>query len=134
MFWALAVIFVLLCASDGVGIGVRVVYAVLAGLAFGAGERLRKSTSQGLRLTRDALETANGEVLFTMDNVDHIDSGIFAFKPPTGFTVVTRTSGRFAWHPGLWWRVGRRVGVGGVTPRGPGKFMAELLKQELQRR
>jgi hypothetical protein len=33
----------------------------------------------------------------------------------------------FAWVPGLWWRIGKRVGVGGVTPSQPARYMAEVM-------
>ena len=32
-----------------------------------------------------------------------------------------------AWTPGIWWRLGRRIGVGGLT--GEDAAMAELLEE-----
>jgi hypothetical protein len=32
-----------------------------------------------------------------------------------------------AWYPGLWWRMGRRVGIGGVTSAAQTKAMAEII-------
>jgi len=32
-----------------------------------------------------------------------------------------------AWSPGMWWRMGRRVGIGGTVAAGPAKFMAEQI-------
>jgi hypothetical protein len=36
--------------------------------------------------------------------------------------------------PGLWWRAGRRVAVGGVTSRAEGKAVAELINVMLAER
>jgi hypothetical protein len=52
-------------------------------------------------------------------------------KPSNGFTVVMETKQPRAWAPGLWWRVGRRVGVGGVTGASQTKFMAEQIALRL---
>jgi len=43
------------------------------------------------------------------------------------YAVVLRSPARFKWVPGLYWRVGRRIGVGGATHPSQAKAMAELL-------
>jgi hypothetical protein len=60
--------------------------------------------------------------------------GALAFKPSNGFPVTLRARGPFVWEPGLWWRIGRRVGVGGVTPGTPARFMAERMQERIARR
>jgi hypothetical protein len=32
------------------------------------------------------------------------------------------------WVPGLWWRIGRSVGVGGMTGAAETKMMAEMIE------
>jgi hypothetical protein len=39
----------------------------------------------------------------------------------------TRGAGR-RWQPGLWWRLGKRVGVGGVAPGHQTKAMAQIIE------
>ena len=56
-----------------------------------------------------------------------VDRGVFAFKPSNGFLVRTREKAGNVWAPGLWWRLGRRVGVGGMTASAEAKFMSEIL-------
>ena len=41
--------------------------------------------------------------------------------------LKTRTPGPRVWRPGIWWRIGRRVGIGGVMPGHQTKAMAEIL-------
>jgi len=48
-------------------------------------------------------------------------------KPTNGFVVRARNSMPAAWTPGIWWRLGRRIGVGRLT--GEGETMAELLDE-----
>ena len=63
-----------------------------------------------------------------------MDRGAFAFKPSNGFMLKLSRKGPFAWEPGIWWRIGRRVGVGGVTPGTPAKVMAEMIQERITRR
>ncbi len=108
-------------------------------VAIGAGalwlaERMRRATSGEVRLTREALVDGEGEVLCRLEDVVGIDRGMFAFKPSNGFVVRLAGPARRRWAPGLWWRLGRRVGVGGVVPSGQGRFMAEMIAQLLVQR
>jgi hypothetical protein len=80
-----------------------------------------------IELTETEIRTSNGEVLARMDEILAVDRGAFAFKPSNGFTLKLNTKKPRAWAPGLWWRFGRRVGVGGVTSAGQAKFMAEQI-------
>lgn len=101
-------------------------------LAFGGAtllvaERLRRATLLGLVLTEDELRDTGGQVLARLDNIASVDRGAFAFKPSNGFILRLAEPAPRTWAPGLWWRYGRRVGVGGVTPAGPAKYMAEQI-------
>lgn len=95
-------------------------------MAFGA-LGLYRATQHHIELTRSELRDSAGHVLAEIDNIAGIDRGAFAFKPSQGFLVRLKTPRPRHWAPGLWWRVGRFVGVGGVTPAGEGKFMAEMI-------
>jgi hypothetical protein len=97
-------------------------------------EALRRATSVGLELTRAELRTTRGEVLARVEDIAAIDRGVFAFKPASGFILRVREKGPFGWSPGLWWRIGRRIGVGGVTGRDEGRYMADVIAAMLLER
>ena len=131
-FWVLAgLLAALALTAEGLTLGARGAFLIGAGLAFAMGARLRSATRVSLVLTDTTMETSAGEVLFRLDDIDHLDRGLFAFKPPNGFSVVVKNKGPGAWQPGLYWRMGRRYGLGGVTAPAEGKFMAEMLAQKL---
>ncbi|MDX8354393.1 hypothetical protein [Cognatiyoonia sp. IB215182] len=130
-------------------LGILVLYTALAHppsigwlvflLAFGIGalwlaERLRRATLLRIDLTATDIRDSAGTVLATMDEIRAVDRGVFAFKPSNGFTLVMDTKMPRGWAPGLWWRLGRRVGVGGVTSAGQAKFMAEQIAFRLNQR
>jgi hypothetical protein len=97
-------------------------------------QRMWRATAHRLELTPEGLRSSDGRVLAPMADVVAVDRGVFAFKPSNGFTVKLSRKGSFAWEPGLWWRIGRRVGVGGVTHRTPAKIMAEMMEMRIARR
>ncbi|MCF2871911.1 hypothetical protein L0664_12605 [Octadecabacter sp. G9-8] len=108
-------------------------------IALGAGtlvvaERLRRATLLGIVLTETEVRDTAGQVLTTLDNIRSVDRGAFAFKPSNGFVLRLHERAPRVWAPGLWWRFATRIGVGGVTPAGPAKYMAEQIALRITER
>ena len=95
-------------------------------------ERLRRATTHVIELTDTELRDSSGTVLARIDEIRSVVRGTFALKPSNGFTLVLHSKKPRAWMPGLWWRLGRRVGVGGVTNAGQAKFMAERISMMIK--
>ena len=106
----------------------------LGALCLWAAERMRLATTLAVELTRDGLRTSDGEEIAAMDNITSVDRGMFVFKPSNGFIVRLKASTPRRWQPGIWWRFGGRVGIGGVTPGAQGKIMADMLAAMLLER
>ncbi len=96
-------------------------------------ERLRRATRLSIELTETELRDNTGTTLAVMEDIKGVERGVFALKPSNGFTLILKNKKPRAWAPGLWWRLGRRVGVGGVTSAGQAKFMAEQIAFRLGR-
>lgn len=110
-------------------------FLVLVGAgALWMAERMRRATETCIELTRSELRDTVGDCIARVEDIERLDRGMFAFKPSNGFLITTRASGARAWRPGLWWRMGRRIGVGGVTPAAQTKFMSEMLAAMLAER
>lgn len=108
-------------------------------LGFGAvvlwlAENMRRATKIGVVLTRDALQTTDGQVLVRVEDMQGVVRGSFSLKPSNGFSVLTKERQTRGWAPGVWWKFGKRVGVGGVTAASQAKFMSELLAAMLAER
>lgn len=113
--------------------------AVVLLVAFGAAcfwlaDLLRRSTQGGLILTEAGLCDAGGRMIAPVEQMVAVSRGAFAFKPSNGFLLTLDRSDRMRWAPGLWWRIGRRVGVGGVISGAEGRFMAERIHMILTER
>ncbi len=98
------------------------------------GDKMRRATEGWITLSDTALVTQAGEVIAHLDEIEKVERGMLAFKPSNGFMIKTTTPAPRRWEPGLWWRMGRRIGVGGVTPASQSKVMADLISAKLMMR
>ena len=116
-------------------IAIAVALLALAGLAAVAlGDVMRRATAHGLELTRHALRDSRGRVLAEVEQIVRVHRGVFAFKPSNGFKLTLARAHDAAWMPGIWWRFGRQLGVGGVIPGTQAKYMAEVLEHLIAER
>jgi len=104
------------------------------GLSLWLAERMRQATAGQLLLTDAGLEDGDGRLIAPIGRIVAVSRGAFAFKPSNGFVLTMDRGDGFAWQPGLWWRIGRRIGVGGVISGAEGKFMAEMVDVLLSER
>lgn len=106
----------------------------LGGAALVLGEKMRRATQGKVVLTEEGLFDGEGRLLAPIEEITGVERGPFAMKPSNGFMVrLSKARGR-AWAPGLWWRMGHRLGVGGVTPAAQAKVMSEALTVLLMER
>jgi hypothetical protein len=88
-----------------------------------------------LILKRDGLFDNQGQQICSLSNIAEVDRGWFSFKPSNGFLLRLHDSGGLKWSPGLYWRIGKYLGVGGAISPSQTKEMSDkilLLKQEIE--
>jgi len=108
----------------------------MGGLALWMADKMRRATAGAIELTATELRDSDGTVIARVEDIIGLDRGVFAFKPSNGFLLRTKpgTGGDRIWRPGLWWRIGRRIGVGGMTPGSQTKFMSEIISAMMAER
>ena len=93
-----------------------------------------QGSQQGIVLREDGLFQEDGRPIAPLAEIASVDRALFTFKPSNGFLIrLAEPIGR-AWVPGMWWRVGRRVGIGGVTGGAETKMLADTLSALVARR
>lgn len=100
---------------------------LVGALSLWIAEKMRRATSTVIEMTATELRDSSGITICRIDDIESIDRGFFAFKPSNGFLLKTKKPDTRSWRPGLWWRAGRRIGIGGMTPGRQTKFMSEIL-------
>ncbi|CTQ49911.1 hypothetical protein [Jannaschia donghaensis] len=100
---------------------------VLGVAALALAQKGWRGSAQAIVLREDGLFSEDGRPIAPLDDIASVDRALFSFKPSNGFLIrLKRPIGR-AWVPGMWWRVGRRVGIGGVTGGADTKIVADAL-------
>ncbi|KIT15538.1 hypothetical protein [Jannaschia aquimarina] len=93
-----------------------------------------QASAQAIELHEDGLRGEDGTWIAPLSNIRSVDRGLFAFKPSNGFILRLHDPMERAWAPGMWWRMGRRVGVGGVTSGADAKIAADALAVMVERK
>ena len=85
-------------------------------------------------MTKTELRTSDGLLIAKVSDIRSLDRGVFAFKPSNGFMLRLNVKTPRRWRPGVWWSLGDRIGVGGVTSAHQTKAMAEILSAMIAQR
>lgn len=109
-------------------LGWQIFLIVFGLIAVMLADKTRRATERVVQLTAEGLRDSSGAHIAGLDEIDRINRGMFAMKPSNGFTLVLKQPRARTWQPGLWWALGKRVGIGGVTPGSQTKFMAQMLE------
>ena len=129
-----AMLIYLAFAAPPAGFGLQIMLIVLGIGALWLTDRMRRATAVRIELTETELRTSDGVLLARADQFVSIDRGAFAFKPSHGFTLKMSAKASAAWQPGMYWRFGKRLGVGGVTPGAQTKMMSDMIAAMIMER
>lgn len=112
----------------------QVFLIAVGGSAIWVADAMRRATASQVELTETELRDGDGTLIARVADIEGLDRGFFAFKPSNGFLLKVRAKSGNHWRPGLWWRLGRRIGVGGMTPGHQTKVMSEVLAVMIAKR
>lgn len=130
----------LILATITVSVGFRAAsdapFVLISTLVFTAaiiwfGDALRRTPARKVIFDGTQLIDDSGAVLCTLDEIVEVERGMSLFKPSNGFALRLNADRPRGWSPGLWWRTGRRVGVGGATPGRGSRNMADAITAAL---
>ena len=130
-FYLLGGLTVWIAASARGGLSGTLALVLIGLVALAAGEALRRSSLRRIVLDERGLSDSAGARLADWGDIERVERGAFALKPSNGFVLLCRERGPRGWVPGLWWRFGRRVGVGGVLPGHATRAMADAIAVRL---
>ncbi len=103
------------------------VLALMAAVIGWFGQALLFTKAKAVLLEDGRLFDDSGTEICHLDDVAEIEKGLHLFKPSSGFVLKLKEKQQTGWSPGLWWRIGHRVGVGGATPGRRAKAMADAI-------
>ena len=122
---ALAVLLLRAASGQEIVAQAFMIAAVLAALALAIA--IWRGRNDSLHWTDAGLTDAAGRVIAARPRIARVDRNPMAIKPSNGFTLHMSAPQPRAWQPGLYWRIGQRVGVGGLTSPGVAKALADRI-------
>jgi hypothetical protein len=131
---ALGILLIYIAFTQPPAFGWQIFLIATGCTAIWVGDAMRRATAGAVELTPLGLRDTDGTMIAAMEDIQAIDRGFFAFKPSNGFLIKTQGAAPNQWRPGLWWRIGRRIGIGGMTPGHQTKYMSEIIATLLARR
>jgi hypothetical protein len=116
-----------LAITTDAGFFYKVFLVFLAAVVLWMARAMQLGTAGYIELRVTGLFFEDGRILALIDDIVRVERGAFAFKPSNGFVVSLKQKTARAWIPGLYWKFGSRIGIGGVTAPSDAKFMADAL-------
>lgn len=109
----------------------RALMVGIGALWFWGAWELWRGTGRAVFLTDSGLVDSNGVVIAPFDSILAVERGMISMKPSHGMLLKLSHAGPVKWVPGLWWRLGARVGIGGLTPKNATRLFADALELRL---
>ena len=135
LVFALAIIFLVLAAtSPTAGMSQRILLLALGLGSLWVASLSLRGQGRSLVLTDTVLMDSEGQILAHVSDMTKVDRSAFAFKPSNGFMLRLARPAPRAWVPGLYWRVGDRVAIGGATNPAETRNMADQIGLLLEAR
>lgn len=111
------------------------VFLIVFGLAtLALAQKGWRGSATAIVLDAGGLRDAGGRPIAPLGDIASVDRALFSFKPSNGFLIRLREPLGRAWVPGMWWRLGRRVGIGGVTGGADTRIVADALSSMVAER
>ena len=132
---AMAALFLLTVFVGVVGLSKSIIVTAVM-FAFAAfvgwfGRQLLMSDASKVMFDGETISDDTGEVICRLEDIDRIERGLALFKPTNGFVLTLKAEAPRGWSPGLWWRMGKRIGIGGATPGRAPRNMADAINLAL---
>ena len=88
---------------------------------------LKRYSKIGFLINQSGLFNLDGSIICKMDDIERIDISPYTFKSANGFIVILKTKSSFNLTPGLYWRLGKRISIGGLVSKSESKFLSQTL-------
>lgn len=121
-------------ASAGEAILLSLLMALVGAGAGFVAVSLFRTPARAIMFDGERLVDDSGLELCTLDDIVSVDRGFAMWKPSNGFALTLKSGKPAGWSPGLWWRHGAKIGVGGATPGRSARNMADALTAALAQR
>ena len=94
---------------------------------------LQRYSKVGFLINQSGLFNLDGSIVCEIGDIERIDVSPYTFKSANGFIVILKTKSSFKSIPGLYWRLGKRLSIGGLVSKNESKFLSHTLSGFLEK-
>ena len=129
-----ALVVLLTVQAAGRPIVAQAVCLALAATFGWAAVALWRARENALSWSDAGLRDRSGALRIPVERIVAVDTGAVSLRPSQGFTLRLDRPLPRGWSPGLWWSLGRTVGVGGLTERRATRALAQRVAERIAER
>ncbi|MEM0977526.1 MAG: hypothetical protein AAGJ34_08330 [Pseudomonadota bacterium] len=97
-----------------------------------AAYRMYSVPRAGLLFDGRVLRTEDGLVVAALTDIDVVQTGIFAMRPSNGFSLIMKEADHLPTRPGIFWRQGKMIGIGGILAAAETRAIGRLMQAKLK--
>ena len=95
---------------------------------------LKRYSNVGFLINDTGLFNLDETIVCKMSDIARVDVSPYTFKSANGFIVLLKTQSSFKSIPGLYWRLGKRISIGGLVSKNESKFLSGALLRFLEKK
>ena len=81
----------------------------------------------GFLLNQEGIFNLDNTIICRIEDIETIDTSPYTFRSANGFIVFLRERSTFKIVPGLYWRLGNRISIGGLVSKAESKFLSTTM-------
>ena len=81
----------------------------------------------GFLLNQEGIFNLDNSIVCRIEDIETIDTSPYTFRSANGFIVFLRERSTFKIVPGLYWRLGNRISIGGLVSKAESKFLSTTM-------
>ena len=95
---------------------------------------LARYSNVGFLINEIGLFNLDKSLICKIEDIEKVDVSPYTFKAANGFIVLLKTKNSFKAIPGLYWRLGKRISIGGLISKSESKFLSGTLLEILNKK
>ena len=102
-------------------------------IAFWFKRFLSQYSNVGFLINKMGLYDLHENLICRISDIQRVDSSPYTFKSANGFIIILKEKTSFQLVPGLYWRLGRRISVGGLISKNESKLLSTAVANFLEK-
>ena len=100
-------------------------FGVLVGFIFW--RYLKRYGNVGFVIKDGSIFLPDGRLLCKLSSIETVDTSPYTFKSTNGFIIRLKERSSLDWSPGLFWKLNKRISIGGLITKSESKWLSTAI-------